>query len=115
MNGMCVIACNLETVYYDFNESSLRQDARATLQTNAECVAKRGQNVVVEGHSDERGTDEYNMALGERRARSAVKYLEQLGANVGIRTISYGEERPVCNESNENCWWRNRRAEQLFE
>ena len=115
IQGHCVNACNLETVYYDFNESTLRQDARATLQTNAECVAKRGQNVLVEGHSDERGTDEYNMALGERRARGAVKYLEKLGASVGIRTISYGEERPVCNESNENCWWRNRRAENIFE
>ena len=64
----------------------------------------------VEGHCDERGTNEYNITLGQSRSSAAVDYLRSLGVNNGMRTISYGEERPVCTESGESCWWRNRRA-----
>jgi len=66
--------------------------------------------VTVEGHCDERGTNEYNIALGDRRASAAKGYMESLGAGTGARTISYGEERPQCTEASESCWWRNRRA-----
>jgi peptidoglycan-associated lipoprotein len=66
---------------------------------------------VVAGHCDERGTTEYNLALGTRRAEAAKRYLSDLGTSVTIETVTYGEERPVCNESNEACWSRNRRAE----
>ncbi len=66
---------------------------------------------LVEGHCDERGTNEYNLALGERRANAATGYLASLGIDgMRMRTVSYGEERPVCTESNESCWQRNRRA-----
>jgi peptidoglycan-associated lipoprotein len=116
INGACVLAdCQLETIYFDYNEATLTSDARAKLSSNSDCVKKRGQNVTIEGHADERGSDEYNLALAERRARSAKSYLQQLGVGVNMKTISYGEERPVCTESAESCWWRNRRAEFLFQ
>jgi peptidoglycan-associated lipoprotein len=84
------------------------------LESNASCIKERGTSFTIEGHCDERGTDEYNMALGDRRARSAKKYLGQLGVGKDAKTLSYGEERPVCSESGESCWWRNRRAEFVF-
>lgn len=116
VDGRCVAAtCSLETIYFDFDESTLRSDARSTLNKNGECIKERNQGVLLEGHCDERGTDEYNMALGERRARAAKGYLEKISGGVKFRTISYGEERPVCTEADESCWWRNRRAEQKFE
>ena len=66
--------------------------------------------VSIQGNCDERGTNEYNLALGERRAKSAMKYLNALGISADrMSTISYGEERPVCTEHNESCWWKNRR------
>ena len=70
--------------------------------------------VVVEGHCDERGSTEYNIALGWRRARSAKNYIASLGVSSGrMKVKSYGEERPLCRESHEGCWWKNRRAEFL--
>ena len=69
-------------------------------------------NIIVEGHCDERGTTEYNLALGERRATETKKYLVELGVPEGrIKTISYGEERPVCRQHDESCWSKNRRVE----
>jgi peptidoglycan-associated lipoprotein len=66
----------------------------------------------IQGHCDERGTEEYNLALGQRRANSAQKYLKNKGVPKDrMTTISYGEERPVCSDSSESCWWRNRRSE----
>jgi peptidoglycan-associated lipoprotein len=111
VEGRCVVACALETAYFDFNEALLRRDARSALDSNVNCLAKRGQSIAVEGNCDDRGTDEYNMALGERRARAAGKYLKKLGVTVDLRTVSYGEERPVCTDSGESCWGRNRRVE----
>jgi peptidoglycan-associated lipoprotein len=102
----------LGDVYFDFDKSDLRDDARARLARNAEWLRGHPEfEVTIEGHCDERGTNEYNLALGERRAAAAKDYLGSLGvAAARLRTLSYGEERPVCSESNESCWSRNRRA-----
>lgn len=99
-------------VYFDFDKSDLRTEARERLAQNAEWLREHPELLVtIEGHCDERGTNEYNLALGQRRAESAKGYVVSLGIEDGrLRTISYGEERPVCTESDEACWQRNRRA-----
>ena len=101
-------------VFFDFDSSDLRPDARERLAKNAEFMnSSEGQSLtfVVEGHCDERGTNEYNLALGESRASTAVDYLSSLGVKSSrFRVISYGEERPFCTESTEACWQKNRRA-----
>lgn len=105
---------SFETVYFDFDKSDLRQDTRNVLNKNAELMLKSKPNskVQVEGHCDERGSAEYNLALGERRAKSAVKYLTTLGVKADrLSTISYGKEKPVVQGSDEAAWSKNRRAE----
>lgn len=99
-------------IYFDFDQYDLKPDARERLATNADFMKSNPQfTFTIEGHCDERGTTEYNIALGDRRAHSALRFLEQLGVErARLRTVSYGEERPVCRESNEGCWSRNRRA-----
>jgi peptidoglycan-associated lipoprotein len=101
----------LGAVYFDFDKYELKPEARATLKKNADWLSKNpDKKVVVEGNCDERGTNEYNMALGQRRAEAAAKYLKSLGVGADrISTISYGEDRPLCKESNEVCWSKNRR------
>ncbi len=103
----------LDAIYFDFDKYDLKPAARDTLKKNADWLAKnKDKKVVVEGNCDERGTNEYNMALGQRRAESASKYLNTLGVRADrISTISYGEDRPLCKESNEECWSKNRRAD----
>lgn len=103
----------LETVYFDFDQSDLRQDSRDALSRNAALLLKRAaQKVTIEGHCDERGTDEYNLALGERRAKAVAAYLTTLGVKAErIATISYGEEKPKVQGSDEAAWSKNRRAE----
>ncbi|HEX7124269.1 MAG TPA: peptidoglycan-associated lipoprotein Pal [Thermodesulfobacteriota bacterium] len=103
----------LETVYFDFDKADLRPDARATLEANAEWLRRNpNARVQIEGHCDERGSVQYNLALGERRAESARRYLESLGISSSrLSTISYGEERPVDPGHGEEAWARNRRAE----
>jgi peptidoglycan-associated lipoprotein len=103
----------LQTVYFDFDRSELRADTRERLAANARFLQQRQELIVaVEGHADERGTQEYNLALGDRRAEATRSYLGSLGVGADrTRTVSYGEERPECSESAEDCWWRNRRAE----
>jgi len=110
--GECTTACNLETVYFDFNEYAIRLDQENQVSKNAECLKQSApSSVQVEGHCDERGSDEYNLALGERRSGSVSRQYKALGVkNVG-RDVSYGEEKPVCSEPSESCWKRNRRAE----
>jgi peptidoglycan-associated lipoprotein len=103
----------LEKIYFDFDSPSLGDAARKTLTGNA-AVLKRNPlvRVRVEGHCDERGSDEYNLALGERRARSAVRYLETLGVASGrLSTVSYGKEKPVETAHDETAWAKNRRDE----
>lgn len=102
----------LGDVYFDFDKYDLRADSRQRLEKNAEFMKNYPDFVFgLEGHCDERGTNEYNLALGERRASAAKNYLVSLGvAESRIRTISYGEERPFCADHHEGCWSRNRRG-----
>ncbi len=106
-------AQGLQPVYFDFDQSFIRGDARAVLKANADWVkANPRAKVRIEGNCDERGTKEYNQALGQRRAASAKKYLTDLGISGSrISLISYGKEKPVCTENTEDCWQKNRRAD----
>lgn len=104
----------LETVYFDFDKSDLRQDTRDALSKNAETVLKTfaAAKIRIEGHCDERGSAEYNLALGEKRAKSAQKYLTTLGVKAeNLSVISYGKEKPAVMGSDEAAWAKNRRAE----
>jgi peptidoglycan-associated lipoprotein len=107
----------LATIYFAFDSSELSEMARRTLRQNAEWMkAHTDTSVVVEGHCDERGTIEYNLALGERRAASVRDYLASLGvARPRLRIITYGEERPVDRGHTETAWSQNRRAAFLIE
>jgi peptidoglycan-associated lipoprotein len=99
-------------VYFDYDKSDIRSDARATLKTASTLLNEGGINIVIEGHCDNRGTEEYNLALGERRAASVRRYLANLGVQMGQMTIvSYGELRPVAEGNTEAAWALNRRAE----
>ena len=102
----------LKEIYFDFDRYDLKAEARATLKANAGWLkANPSARVEVEGHCDERGTNEYNLALGAKRAQAARDYLASLGIAAGrLSTISYGEEVPVCKEQAEECWQKNRRA-----
>lgn len=107
-----------ETVYFDFDRSDLRQDARNSLAKNAEILLKSNKNakVMIEGHCDERGSAEYNLALGERRATSALQYLVTLGVQPGrLSIVSYGKEKPAVQGNDEEAWAKNRRAEFVLE
>lgn len=107
----------LDSIYFDFDKSNIRGDAQEILKKNAEILkGAQGVRVRIEGNCDERGTNEYNMALGERRANSARDYLVNLGIDKNILiTVSYGEEKPVCTEHNESCWSKNRRVDFVVE
>ena len=101
----------LADIHFDFNSAEIREADRAALTQNAD-VLKRFDflRISVQGHADERGSVEYNLALGERRARAAYDYLVSLGvAPDRLKTVSYGKEIPLCTDSNETCWARNRR------
>ncbi len=101
-----------EDIYFDFDQSMIRPDAQEVLRKKAEFLRENSVvSVVIEGHCDERGTAEYNLALGERRALAAKAFLMDLGISSSrLSTISYGEERPIDPRSNEEAWARNRRA-----
>jgi OOP family OmpA-OmpF porin len=101
----------LEAIYFDFDKYLIKPEGREALKRDAEWLQKNpDKKVVVEGNCDERGTNEYNMALGQRRADAAAKFLMDLGiAKDRIGTVSYGEEKPMCTEHNEACWSKNRR------
>ena len=102
----------LKDALFDYDKADLRDDARAMLAANSDWLKKWPTvQVLIEGHCDERGTAAYNLALGDRRANAARDYLASLGVDGSrLKTVSYGKERPVCTESNEGCWQRNRRA-----
>lgn len=106
-------AAGLRPIYYDFDQSNIRSDARAAMKANAEWMKSNPKaNVRIEAHCDERGTIEYNQALGQRRGQSAKKYLTDLGISARrISLISYGKEKPVCTASTEECLQKNRRAD----
>jgi len=101
---------NVRDAYFDFNKADIRTDARQALGQTADFLRKYPQmKVTIEGHCDERGSTEYNIALGDRRASAVKNYLVQLGiAADRMTTVSYGKEKPFCTESNEECWQRNR-------
>lgn len=102
----------LGDVYFDLDRSDLSSSSRDRLSQNAEFIASRPEfTFTIEGHCDERGTNEYNLALGDRRSNTALSYLVSLGVDASrITTISYGEESPACTSSGESCWSQNRRA-----
>jgi peptidoglycan-associated lipoprotein len=104
---------SLNTIYFDYDRSDVRPDQRERIAENARTLESNPDiNVVIEGHCDERGTNEYNMALGQRRANSVLRYLINYGIDPDrLSTVSYGEERPVDYGHDESAWWKNRRAE----
>ncbi len=101
----------LKDIHFAFDSADLDESARSTLRDNANWLKDHSQSKAeVEGHCDERGTVEYNLALGTKRASAAKEYLVALGVPADrLTTISYGEELPLCHEHNEDCWQRNRR------
>ncbi len=115
-NAAALADLNIQNIYFDFDKSNIRTDAREILKANADIFTKNANaKVVVEGHCDERGTAEYNMALGERRALETKKYLVNLGIDASrLETVSYGKERPADAGHDENAWSQNRRAQFLL-
>jgi len=103
-------------IYFDFDKSEVKSEYRSIVAAHAAYVSAHGSaRVTLEGHADERGTREYNLGLGERRGNAISGLLSAAGAmGSQLDTVSYGEERPVCRMSDENCWWQNRRVEIVY-
>jgi peptidoglycan-associated lipoprotein len=99
-------------IHFDFDKYDIKDEDKETLRRIADWLIEHPSvKLIIEGHCDERGTNEYNLGLGDRRANAAKEYLVSLGVSPSrIQTVSYGEERPLCTEHNESCWWKNRRA-----
>ncbi|OUS29288.1 peptidoglycan-associated lipoprotein [Gammaproteobacteria bacterium 45_16_T64] len=115
-NGSSVgvdVALSITTVYFDFDKANIRPDAYAALKAHAAYLSTNaGAKLRLDGHADERGTREYNLALGERRAKAAASYLAANGATRSqLEVVSYGEERPAAMGASENSWAANRRVE----
>jgi peptidoglycan-associated lipoprotein len=116
INGTDVLNREAQDAYFDYDKSELREDGRTAMQHDAEILkrifaADPSFTVAIEGHCDERGSAEYNLGLGDRRATAAKEFLVQLGVPADrLTTISYGKDRQVCTEENEACYQRNRRA-----
>jgi peptidoglycan-associated lipoprotein len=110
------LLAKIEDAYFDYDQATLRPDALKTLQANSTELRDILKDfpdfkLTVEGHCDERGSAEYNIALGDQRARAAKDYLVQVGIpSAQLNVVSYGNERPACQEHNESCWQRNRRV-----
>jgi peptidoglycan-associated lipoprotein len=106
------VAGSLQDIYFDYDRFTVRADAVQLMESNAKWLrAHKGQSVLIEGHCDERGTQAYNLVLGEKRAKATKHYLEDLGVpGSQLLTTSYGENRPFCNEQSEACYQKNRRA-----
>jgi OOP family OmpA-OmpF porin len=106
------VVAQLDTVYFDFDKYNVKSEFKDAVKKNADFLkANKANNVLIEGNTDERGTNEYNMALGQRRADSAAKALQAAGVEAKrIKAMSNGEEKPVCKESTEACWTKNRNA-----
>jgi peptidoglycan-associated lipoprotein len=111
MERAAAASAGLQPIHFDFDRSFVRDDARSVMKANAEWLkANPNVKIRIEGNCDERGTKEYNQALGQRRATSAKKYLTDMGiSSKRISLISYGKEKPVCTEQTEDCWQKNRR------
>ena len=109
--------CLLEPVFFEFDQSSLSIEARQVLDRNIECIQVHPEATIeISGHTDERGTEEYNISLGLRLAKSVERYLVKAAGITKSRlmTVSFGEDRPLCTDSNERCWATNRRVELRF-
>jgi peptidoglycan-associated lipoprotein len=105
---------HLRDVHFDFDKYDIRPGDASILDANAAWLKTNTDLVLIEGHCDERGTAEYNLALGDRRAKATMRYLVGRGVRAGrITTVSLGKERPVCQEHSEACWAANRRAHSL--
>lgn len=104
--------CRAYRIRFDFNDSQIRDSERDNLKRMARCLrADHAITVTIEGHADERGTQDYNLSLGDKRANTVAHYLELLGVSRGqLRTVSFGKEQPLCTEHDEACWSQNRRA-----
>jgi peptidoglycan-associated lipoprotein len=108
---------NIKDVYFDYDKSDLRGDQQTSVQADSQLLGQHTNiNVTIEGHCDERGSTEYNLALGDRRASAVKDALVAAGVNASrIKTISYGKEKPFCSESNEACWQQNRRGHFVYQ
>ena len=108
---------NVKDVYFDYDKSDIRGDQQASVQADAQFFTQHpNMNFTIEGHCDERGSTEYNLALGDQRATSMKNALTAAGVNASqIKTISYGKEKPFCTESNEACWQQNRRGHFVYQ
>jgi peptidoglycan-associated lipoprotein len=108
---------NVKDVYFDYDKADVRGDQQASLQADVQFLSQHPNvNFTIEGHCDERGSTEYNIALGDKRATAVKSALVAAGVNASrIKTISYGKEKPFCTESNEACWQQNRRGHFVYQ
>jgi peptidoglycan-associated lipoprotein len=112
-----LFAQNIRDIYFEYDKADLRGDQQASVQADAQFLNQHsGINFTIEGHCDERGSTEYNLALGDQRASTVKSALIAAGVNASrIKTISYGKEKPFCSESNEACWQQNRRGHFVYQ
>jgi peptidoglycan-associated lipoprotein len=108
---------NIRDIYFDYDKSDVRGDQQSSMQADAQFLGQHSNiNITIEGHCDERGSTDYNLALGDQRASAVKNALVAAGVNAGrIKTISYGKEKPFCMESNEACWQQNRRGHFVYQ
>jgi peptidoglycan-associated lipoprotein len=111
-----MFAQNVKDIYFDYDKSDIRADEQATIQADASFLQQHPNiSLTVEGHCDERGSTEYNLALGDNRASSVKNALVSAGVSADrIKTVSYGKEKPFCTEHNEQCWQQNRRGHLVY-
>jgi len=112
-----LFAQNVKDVYFDYDKSDIRADQQSSIQADVAFLNQHGNiSILIEGHCDERGSTEYNLALGDQRANAVKNGLTASGMNASrIKTISYGKEKPFCTESNEACWQQNRRGHFVYQ
>lgn len=109
---LAALTASLADIYFDYNRSAIQKEGRAKLEANARrLMAEQDWKLLITGHCDQRGSQSYNLVLGERRAQSVKRYLSDLGVpSSQIQIVSYGKEKPFCTEPDEGCWQKNRRA-----
>jgi peptidoglycan-associated lipoprotein len=112
-----LFAQNVKDIYFDYDKSDIRADQQGSMQADIQFLSQHENiNITIEGHCDERGSTEYNIALGDKRANSVKNALTAGGISASrIKTISYGKEKPFCTESNEACWQQNRRGHFVYQ
>ena len=108
---------NIKDIYFDYDKADIRADQRASIQADMTFLTQHANiNITIEGHCDERGSTDYNLALGDQRASAVKNELTTAGISASrIKTISYGKEKPFCTESNEACWQQNRRGHLVYQ